>query len=81
VDLGLLDSPSADRIVKLITRAGLPIGNTKLNADEIVNAMAFDKKVTASKIRFILPDRIGHVLIRDDVPMAAVNRATQRIVA
>jgi 3-dehydroquinate synthetase len=43
--------------------------------------MAFDKKVSESKIRFILPDRIGHVVIRNDVPMAAVVEATRRVLS
>jgi 3-dehydroquinate synthetase len=37
--------------------------------------MAFDKKVQSAKIRFILPDRIGHVVIRDDVPPELSRRA------
>lgn len=81
VDLDMLDSKSADRIVKLIARAGLPTGNLKLHPEEIVAAMAFDKKVTGSKIRFIVPDRIGHVVIRDDVPPAMVARAARKIVS
>jgi 3-dehydroquinate synthetase len=81
VDLKLLAATAADRIISLIERAGLPTGGTKLNPGEVVTAMSFDKKVKSSKIRFILPDRIGHVVIRDDVPEPNILRAVQRIVA
>ena len=36
--------------------------------------MAYDKKVAGRKIRFVLPDRIGHVVIRDDVPAESFAR-------
>ena len=38
-----------------------------------------DKKVKDGKLRFVLPDRIGHVVVRDDVPVAAVKRAVKAI--
>jgi 3-dehydroquinate synthase len=41
--------------------------------------MAFDKKVKSGKLRFVLPDRIGHVVVRDDVPVDLVRRAVVAI--
>ena len=81
VDLQLLTSDTKDRIVKLIARAGLPTNGATVDAGAVLQAMAFDKKVKASRVRFILPDRIGHVVIRDDVPTQMVMSAVQRIVA
>jgi len=37
--------------------------------------MFFDKKVKSGKLRFVLPDRIGHAVIRDDVPEEVVRDA------
>jgi 3-dehydroquinate synthase len=79
VDLGMLDEPSRRRIVATIEAAGLPARGLRLDADAVVDAMAFDKKVKNGKLRFVLPDRIGHVVIRDDVPVAAVRRAVRSI--
>ena len=81
VDIGLLDTVSRDRIVSLIARTGLPTANAKVSASAVVAAMAFDKKVKSSRVRFILPDRIGHVVIRDDVAPASVLKAVQGVVA
>jgi 3-dehydroquinate synthase len=73
--LKLLDEPSRRRIVELIRRADLPTGRLSLDTDAVVEAMSLDKKVRAGRIRFILPDRIGHVVIRDDVPASLVREA------
>ena len=80
VDLGLLDPVSCDRVVKLIARAGLPTGGAPLDVDAVVTAMAYDKKVEGGRVRLVLPDRIGHVIVRDDVPRGAVAAAVRRIV-
>ncbi|WP_428938560.1 3-dehydroquinate synthase [Fontivita pretiosa] len=73
--LGLLDSQSQRRIVSLIERAGLPVRGLRLDVDAIVETMSFDKKIRSGSLRFILPDRIGHVVIRDDVPPPIVREA------
>jgi 3-dehydroquinate synthase len=41
--------------------------------------MGFDKKVRGGKIRFILPERIGRVVIRDDVPPEVVREAVESL--
>jgi 3-dehydroquinate synthase len=79
VDLKMLDAASCDRIIQLIARAGLPTGGLSADVTELIAAMAFDKKVAAAKLRFILPDRIGNVVIRDDVPDELVVAAVKRI--
>jgi 3-dehydroquinate synthase len=78
-DLGMLDEVSRKRIVAVVGKAGLPAGGLKLDVNAVVDAMAFDKKVKSGRLRFVLPDRIGHVVIRDDVPMDAVRRAVESV--
>ena len=78
-ELKMLDEASKRRIVGVIERAGLPARGLALDVDEVVGAMAFDKKVKAGKVRFVLPDRIGHVVVRDDVPLDLVRRAVEAI--
>ena len=75
----MLDQTSVDRIVGLIEKAGLPTSGLKLPLDEVMKAMLFDKKVKSGKIRFILPDRIGHVVIRDDIPENLVRDALESL--
>jgi 3-dehydroquinate synthase len=75
VDLGMLDESARGRIINVIEKAGLPVGGMKLDPRKVADAMIFDKKVRSGRIRFILPDRIGHVVIRDDVSAEAAIKA------
>ena len=77
--LGMIDEASVRRIVNLIAAAGLPTGGMELDTAQVVEAMAFDKKVKSGKIRFVLPDRIGHVVVRDDVPLDQVREAVESL--
>ena len=80
-DLGMLDEPSRRRIVGVIEKGGLPARGMKLDVGAVVDAMAFDKKIASGRLRFVLPDRIGHVIVRDDVPTDAVRKAVESISA
>ena len=77
--LGMLDAPALDRIIGLIARAQLPSGGMTLDVDEIMQTMYFDKKVRSGKIRFVLPEKIGHAVIRDDVPNELVREALESL--
>jgi 3-dehydroquinate synthase len=79
VNLGMLDQQSNKRIESVIRSAKLPVSGLKLATADIVDAMIYDKKVKAGKVRFVLPDRIGHVVIRDDVPIEYVTRAVDSL--
>jgi 3-dehydroquinate synthase len=78
-DLGMIDEPIRQRVIRVIQKAGLPTAGLRLPVDDVVGAMIFDKKVRAGKVRFVLPDRIGHVVIRDDVPDELVTRAVESL--
>jgi 3-dehydroquinate synthase len=78
-DLKTLDETSVSRITATVARAGLLTTENRLSAKEVVDAMIYDKKVRAGKVRFVLPDRIGHVVIRDDVPSDFVLRAVESL--
>jgi 3-dehydroquinate synthase len=73
--LGMLGDDAVQRITKLIAAAGLPTGGMTLDVDQVVEAMIFDKKVKSGKVRFVLPDRLGRVVVRDDVPPDRVREA------
>jgi 3-dehydroquinate synthase len=78
-DLQMLDAESVSRITATVARAGLATIENRLPPREVVDAMIYDKKVRAGKVRFVLPDRIGHVVIRDDVPADFVLRAVESL--
>lgn len=66
IDMGLTDNTVFERQLTLIKRLGLPL-HTGLNPEEIVKTLYADKKVLAGRLRFILPTRIGEVVISDQV--------------
>jgi 3-dehydroquinate synthase len=76
-NLKMLDPAAKHRILTLIAVAGLPVSGMHLDAQAVFDAMAFDKKVKSSKLRLILPDRFGHVVIRDDVPPELIRKAIE----
>ena len=77
--LGMIDAGTRERMVKVIGSAGLPVSGMKLPIEDVVRTMYFDKKVRGGRLRFILPDRVGHVVIRDDVPEGVVREAVELI--
>ena len=46
-----------------------------MDVAQVYDTMHADKKVKAGRLRFVLPDRIGHVVVRDDVPADVVKAA------
>jgi 3-dehydroquinate synthase len=73
--LGMLDAPSAERLRRLIERAGLPVAGPQLATDRYMELMSVDKKVQGGRPRFILLERLGSAVIRGDVAADAL-RAT-----
>ena len=79
VALGLIDEAARRRILAAIAKAGLPTSGLTLDTAAVVDAMAFDKKVKSGKLRFVLLDRIGHAVVRDDVPVDQVREAIESL--
>lgn len=63
--LGLCPEKTAKRIKALVERAGLPTGVAGLDPEDIIRAMAFDKKVVSQRSRFVLVTEIGSVVLKD----------------
>ena len=66
--LGLIDSAFVDRLVRLVSRAGLPVKGPVLctadNAGRYLDLMRVDKKTEAGEIRFVLIDGPGKAMVR-----------------
>jgi 3-dehydroquinate synthase len=79
--LGMLAWKELTRIKRLIEKAGLPLSLASLDTEKIIEAMKNDKKVAGGKVRFILPDAIGKVVIKDDVSLSLVREILQDVEA
>jgi 3-dehydroquinate synthase len=79
--LGMLDAPSAERLRRLIERAGLPVAGPQLATDRYLELMSVDKKAQGGKLRFILLERLGLAVIRGDVAPEALRATLATAVA
>jgi len=77
--LSMLPAEDVHRIRAVIDKVGLPTGQMSLDVDQIISTMSFDKKMRGGRLRFVLPDRIGHVIVRDDVPPDIVRRSLESL--
>jgi 3-dehydroquinate synthase len=59
--LGRVDAEFVARQQKLIESFGLPTAVPDIDREKILAAMQHDKKVAHGKLKFVLPDRLGHV--------------------
>ena len=75
VRLGMFNSASEVRLLRMLNAFQLPVSlsDYRLKADPILKAMAYDKKTKNGIIRFILPTRIGSVVVRHNVPVSMVR--------
>lgn len=68
--LGRIDSAVTERQIALIEAVGLPTTRpaaASWTPDQILDRMRLDKKTVGGQLRFILPTRIGHVELINDV--------------
>lgn len=79
VALKLCAHEDAERVIALLRALQLSTGGVTLNTDEILAVMAFDKKATQDGLRFVLPDRIGHVTLRSGVDENLVRAAIESV--
>jgi 3-dehydroquinate synthase len=75
---GLIDSDLTKRQTALLKKFKLPISSKReWNADELIDVMKRDKKAKAGELRFILPTRLGHVKLFDDVKESDVCKVLE----
>lgn len=64
-ELGLCPAAHGERIEKLLASLGLPTEAPALKAADILEAMLLDKKVQSGRLRFVLLNAIGDVVVRE----------------
>jgi 3-dehydroquinate synthase len=72
---GTLSARAVDRIITLITAAGLPASLPDLDLEPTLAIMTTDKKVRGGKIRFVIPTSIGAAQIIDDTTPDQIRAA------
>jgi len=72
---GTLSREDAERVKRLIARAGLPMQGPKLGVERYLELMQVDKKAAAGKIRFILLEGLGRATLRGDLDEKLVRES------
>ena len=75
--LGRVDASFADRLRAILQTVGLPVEPPKFDPQRILDTMLHDKKVQDGRLRFVLPSRLGHVELVDDVAPVEVQAAME----
>lgn len=71
--MGLLEEDFEGRLVDLLHRHRLPVHLQDAGWERVEAAIRLDKKREEGLVRFVLPVRLGQVVIRNDVPMDLVR--------
>ncbi|MEX0742337.1 MAG: hypothetical protein WD079_06020, partial [Phycisphaeraceae bacterium] len=79
VDLGMCDTDVLKQLVALLEAIGLPVRAELPETERLLHVMTLDKKVSRNKVRFVLPERLGSVTMRDDIPLDQVTVAWDAI--
>jgi 3-dehydroquinate synthase len=73
--LGRIDATLVRRQRDLLVAVGLPVDLPALDPQQVMETMMHDKKVEHGRLRFVLPDRLGHVDLVGGVEEADVRAA------
>ena len=80
VACGRLSEAEGRRIAWLIEAAGLPTHARGVSAQAVRRAMRYDKKFIHGRPRWVLPTRIGRVIVTETVRASAVQRMLNRYI-
>ncbi len=79
LDINSWEKEDAERQKKLLTKAGLPTAWPSLEPEKVIRTLQGDKKVQQGNIRFVIPNKIGSVGIRDDIKREQIIKLLSRI--
>ena len=77
--MGYIDADLVDYHRSLLSSLGLPTSWNNGSFDDVLALMHRDKKARGNTLRFVVLDRVGHVIHLDNPPADAVREAFERI--
>jgi len=79
--LGAMDQDSAARIRNMILQLGPLPGLARIDPSGVIELLSKDKKTIGGKIHWVIPERIGKVRVRTDVPIRTAAAALRDVMA
>ena len=80
VELGRCSPQLATRITRLVDHLGLPVSIAGYDVDAVMRAMLHDKKRRGKTLRFVIPQKLGDVVLIDSPGDQTVRRAVESVV-
>ena len=80
-DLGLCSERLVDAQDELLTVYGLREEHPRVGLERMMAAIPTDKKARRGRVAWVLPRRIGHAVMGQDVPLRVVRRVVRRSIA
>ena len=80
-ELGLCSDRLVDAQDELLSTYGLRDEHPTVSLDRMMAAIPTDKKARQGRVAWVLPRRIGHAVIGQDVPLRLVRRVVRRAIA
>ena len=77
--MGYLSMKDLSRIEDIIGRFGLPTKLKRLSIKRITKALAYDKKFIHGVTRFVLPVKIGKVIVKERIPEPLIREELNRL--
>lgn len=78
---GICSQETAERIINLLMKIGLPVSINRVDSQKIWNFIKVIKMVRGGNIHFVLPVKIGEVLILDDVTEDDIGKSLEDSIA
>ncbi len=78
-ELGLVDDAFVARQRACIAAYNLPTAWPEMPVNEVLEAMRHDKKAVGGTLKFVAPDRLGHVVQRTDITEDQARRALEAV--
>lgn len=79
--VGIISKVDAAAIKCDVDALGILPRISDLKAEDVIAAMAHDKKVAQGKLPLILPTRVGAVVVRDDIAPAVIRAAVRELLS
>jgi 3-dehydroquinate synthase len=77
--LDILAHSHAETIERLVHAFGQLPSTAGIDPGSVLEAMNQDKKAVSGNLVFVLPERIGHVIIREAVPMPVIHQVLSEL--
>jgi 3-dehydroquinate synthase len=76
--MGILPQKELQRIIRILELLKLPVTAKRINFNSVVKAFYRDKKFINGRIRMVIPSRIGHVFVTENISYNLIKKVIKK---